>query len=162
MQPLDERTHLCTKFFAMHHRREARWYFDLMGALLFLSLANGFRHRYSPRTHSRRALHEARLRPKAAVIQTRHLRWNDALGLFPPTLRTRQYDQLIHSFVEETFSDAGMEMVIVSLGARAVELLDASDVKYPSACYRYQPWRRNGWEVVRHARELDPGFSCSM
>lgn len=69
-------------------------------------------------------------------------------------------DPLIHVIVEETLGDGGFELVIASSGENAVELLDASDGKYRALVTDIKLGRDKitGWEVARHAREIDPSF----
>jgi DNA-binding response OmpR family regulator len=69
-------------------------------------------------------------------------------------------DQLIQSFVEETLTDGGFEIVIASSGENAVELLDASGGKFRALVTDINLGRDkiDGWDVARHAREVDPNF----
>ena len=69
-------------------------------------------------------------------------------------------DQLIQSVVEESLTDGGFEIVIASSGENAVELLDASEGKYRALVTDINLARGkiNGWDVARHAREIDPNF----
>jgi DNA-binding response OmpR family regulator len=69
-------------------------------------------------------------------------------------------DHLIQSLVEESLTDGGFEIVIASSGENAVELLDASEGKYRALVtdINLEPDKLNGWDVARHAREIDPGF----
>jgi len=69
-------------------------------------------------------------------------------------------DQLIQSFVEETLTDGGFEIVIASSGENAVELLDASERKFRALVTDINLGRDkiDGWDVARHAREIDPDF----
>jgi len=69
-------------------------------------------------------------------------------------------DHLIQSIVEESLSEGGFEIVIASSGENAVELLDASDGKYRALVTDINLGRDkiDGWDVARHAREIDPNF----
>jgi DNA-binding response OmpR family regulator len=69
-------------------------------------------------------------------------------------------DHLIQSIVEETLTEGGFEIVIASSGENAVELLDASDGKYRALVTDINLGRDkiDGWDVARHAREIDPNF----
>lgn len=69
-------------------------------------------------------------------------------------------DQLIQSFVEEALTDGGFETVIASSGENAVELLDASEGKFRALVTDINLGRDkiDGWDVARHAREIDPDF----
>jgi len=50
--------------------------------------------------------------------------------------------------------------VIASSGDNAVELLDASERKYHALVtdINLSPSKFDGWDVARHAREIDPNF----
>jgi CheY-like chemotaxis protein len=69
-------------------------------------------------------------------------------------------DQLVQSVVEESLTDGGFETVIASSGENAIELLDASDGKYRALVTDINLGRGgiDGWDVARHAREIDPNF----
>jgi DNA-binding response OmpR family regulator len=69
-------------------------------------------------------------------------------------------DQLVQSVVEESLTDGGFETVIASSGENAVELLGASDGKYRALVTDINLGRCgiDGWDVARHAREIDPNF----
>lgn len=69
-------------------------------------------------------------------------------------------DHLIQSIVEESLTDGGFEIVIASSGKNALELLDASEGKYRALVTHINlgPGKVDGWDVARHAREIDPVF----
>jgi DNA-binding response OmpR family regulator len=69
-------------------------------------------------------------------------------------------DHLIQSIVEESLTDGGFEIVIASSGQNALELLDASKGKYRALVtdINLGPGKVDGWDVARHAREIDPVF----
>lgn len=69
-------------------------------------------------------------------------------------------DQLIQTVVEEALSGGGFEVVIASSGEDAVELLDAAEGKYRALVTDINLGREriDGWQVARHAREIDPEF----
>jgi DNA-binding response OmpR family regulator len=69
-------------------------------------------------------------------------------------------DQLVQSVVEETLTDGGFEIAIASSGEHAVKLLDASEGKYRALVTDINLGRDkiDGWDVARHAREIDPNF----
>jgi DNA-binding response OmpR family regulator len=77
-----------------------------------------------------------------------------------PVILVVEDDHLIQSIVEETLTDGGFEIVIASSGENAVELLDASQGKYRALVTDINLGRDkiDGWDVARHAREIDPGF----
>lgn len=69
-------------------------------------------------------------------------------------------DQLVQSVVEDCLSDGGYEAVITSTGKDAIELLDAAEGKYRALVtdVNLRPGEIDGWEIARHAREIDPHF----
>lgn len=69
-------------------------------------------------------------------------------------------DHLILSIVDEALTDGGFEVVVASSGQNALELLDASDGKYRALVtdINLGPDKVEGWDVARHAREIDPNF----
>jgi DNA-binding response OmpR family regulator len=69
-------------------------------------------------------------------------------------------DHLIQSIVEESLTDGGFEIVIASSGQNALELLDASEGKYRALVtdINLGSGKVDGWDVARHAREIDPVF----
>jgi DNA-binding response OmpR family regulator len=77
-----------------------------------------------------------------------------------PVILVVEDDQLIQSVVEESLTDGGFEMVIASSGENALELLDASEGKYRALVTDINLGRDkiDGWDVARHAREIDPTF----
>jgi DNA-binding response OmpR family regulator len=77
-----------------------------------------------------------------------------------PVILVVEDDQLVQSVVEAGLTDGGFEIVIASSGENAVELLDASEGKYRALVTDINLGRDNidGWDVARHAREIDPDF----
>jgi DNA-binding response OmpR family regulator len=77
-----------------------------------------------------------------------------------PIILVVEDDHLIQSVVEETLTDGGFEIVIASSGENALELLDASEGKYRALVTDINLGRDkiDGWDVARHAREIDPDF----
>ena len=69
-------------------------------------------------------------------------------------------DRLIQSIVKDALEDGGFEIVIASSGEEAVGLLDSADVKHRALVTDINLGRDklDGWEVARHAREIDPAF----
>jgi DNA-binding response OmpR family regulator len=69
-------------------------------------------------------------------------------------------DHLIQSVVEESLTEGGFEIVIASSGENALELLDASKGEYRALVTDINLGMGgiDGWEVARHAREIDPEF----
>jgi DNA-binding response OmpR family regulator len=77
-----------------------------------------------------------------------------------PIILVVEDDQLLQSFVEEALTDGGFEIVIAASGENAVELLNSADGKYRALVTDVNLGRdrMNGWNVARHAREVDPTF----
>jgi DNA-binding response OmpR family regulator len=77
-----------------------------------------------------------------------------------PTILVVEDDHLIQSVVEETLTEGGFEIEIASSAAQAVELLDKADGKYRGLVTDINLGRdqMDGWEIARHAREIDPEF----
>lgn len=77
-----------------------------------------------------------------------------------PVILVVEDDHLIQGVVEETLADGGFEVVIASSGENAVELLAAADGKYRALVTDVNLGRdkMDGWEIARHAREIDPAF----
>jgi DNA-binding response OmpR family regulator len=75
-----------------------------------------------------------------------------------PVILVVEDDQLIQSVVEASLTDGGFEIVIASSGENA--LLDASEGKYRALVTDINLGRDkiDGWDVARHAREIDPAF----
>ena len=69
-------------------------------------------------------------------------------------------DQDVQSIIEECLSEGGFEPVITSTGEKAIELLNVAEGKYRSLITDINLGRgeMDGWEVARHAREIDPHF----
>jgi CheY-like chemotaxis protein len=69
-------------------------------------------------------------------------------------------DQAVQSLVEEALSDGGFEPAIASSGEEAVTLLKEGKSKYRVLMTDINLGRgkMDGWEVARHAREIDPEF----
>ena len=77
-----------------------------------------------------------------------------------PTILVVEDDHLIQSVVEEALKEGGFEIVIASSGEHAAELLDSAKGKYRALVTDINLGRDklDGWEVARHAREIDPAF----
>jgi CheY-like chemotaxis protein len=69
-------------------------------------------------------------------------------------------DQAIQGFLEEALSDGGFETAIACSGEQAAVLLGENEGKYRALVTDIDLGRGNidGWEVARHAREIDPAF----
>jgi DNA-binding response OmpR family regulator len=77
-----------------------------------------------------------------------------------PVVLVVEDDQSIVSIVEAALTDGGFEPVIVSSGEQAATLLKGSTSKCRALVTDIDLGRgkMDGWEVARHAREIDPAF----
>jgi DNA-binding response OmpR family regulator len=77
-----------------------------------------------------------------------------------PTILVVEDDHLIRSVVEEALKEGGFDIVIVSSGGHAAELLDSAEGRYRALVTDINLGRDtlDGWELARHAREVDPAF----
>jgi DNA-binding NtrC family response regulator len=77
-----------------------------------------------------------------------------------PTILVVEDDHLIQSVVEETLTEGGFKIKIASSAAHAVALLDKAGGKYRALVTDINLGRdqTDGWEIARHAREIDPEF----
>jgi DNA-binding response OmpR family regulator len=77
-----------------------------------------------------------------------------------PIILVVEDDTLIQGVVEEALADGGYRIVIASSGENAVKLIAAADGKYRALVTDINLGRNmvDGWEVARHAREIDPAF----
>jgi len=68
-------------------------------------------------------------------------------------------DQAIQGIVEEALTDGGFESAIAASGEEAVTLLEGSKGKYRALVTDINlQGRMDGWDVAKHAREIDPEF----
>jgi CheY-like chemotaxis protein len=68
-------------------------------------------------------------------------------------------DQSVQSIVEEALTDGGFEQAIAASGEEAVTLLKGYKGKYRALVTDINLiGSMDGWEVARHAREIDPEF----
>jgi CheY-like chemotaxis protein len=69
-------------------------------------------------------------------------------------------DPMIHGIVEAVLTDGGFEPAIAPSGEEAVTLLKESKSKYRALVTDIDLGRgkMDGWEVAKHAREIDPAF----
>ena len=76
-----------------------------------------------------------------------------------PVILVVEDDQLIQSLVEEALSDGGFATAIVASGEEALTLLNGNKDKYRALVTDISlDGKVEGWEVARHAREIDPEF----
>ena len=75
-------------------------------------------------------------------------------------LVVEKHDDLIQFVVEEALKEGGFETIVASSGEQAAELLDSAEGKYRALVTDINLGREklDGWEVARHAREIDPAF----
>jgi DNA-binding response OmpR family regulator len=69
-------------------------------------------------------------------------------------------DPMIHGIVEAALTDGGFEPAIAPSGEEAVTLLKESKSKYRALVTDIDlgQGKMDGWEVAKHAREIDPAF----
>jgi DNA-binding response OmpR family regulator len=69
-------------------------------------------------------------------------------------------DHLIQSIVEEALTEGGFETVLASSAEQAMKLLDSTDGKFRALVtdINLGSDKLSGWEVARHAREINPDF----
>ena len=77
-----------------------------------------------------------------------------------PAILVVEDDHVIQSVVEEALKEGGFETIVASSGEQAAELLDSAEGKYRALVTDINLGREklDGWEVARHAREIDPAF----
>ncbi|WP_291687536.1 response regulator [Bradyrhizobium sp.] len=77
-----------------------------------------------------------------------------------PIILVVEDDHLLQAVVEEALSEGGFQIIIAPSGEKAMELLDTSGEKYRALVTDINLGRDrlNGWEVARHAREINPAF----
>jgi len=77
-----------------------------------------------------------------------------------PVILVVEDDQSIQSIIEEALSDGGFGTAMASSGEEAVGLLDAGEGTYRALVtdINFARDKMDGWEVARHAREIDPEF----
>jgi DNA-binding response OmpR family regulator len=77
-----------------------------------------------------------------------------------PVILVVEDDHLVQGIVAEAMAEAGFEVVVASSGEQATGLLDASEGKFRALVTDINLGRDklSGWDVARHAREIDPDF----
>jgi Response regulators consisting of a CheY-like receiver domain and a winged-helix DNA-binding domain len=76
-----------------------------------------------------------------------------------PVVLIIEDDQSIQSIVEDALSEGGFESAVAASGEEAVTLLKGQKSKYRALVTDINlQGRMDGWEVARHAREIDPQF----
>lgn len=78
----------------------------------------------------------------------------------PPIVLVVEDDQLIQSVVEEALKEGGFEIDLVSSAKQAIDKLGNADGNYRALVTDINLGRgqTDGWEIARHAREIDPEF----
>jgi DNA-binding response OmpR family regulator len=100
------------------------------------------------------------LKPRPRVLSPLHLAAGGHEVDNVPVILVVEDDQLVQSIVEESLTEGGFEISIASTGEKAVALLETSEGKYRALITDINLGQGNldGWDVVRHAREIDPNF----
>jgi DNA-binding response OmpR family regulator len=77
-----------------------------------------------------------------------------------PIILVVEDDQLIQSVVEEALQEGGFEVDLFSSAKQGIEKLDNAGGKYRALVTDINLGRdeTDGWEIARHAREIDPKF----
>jgi CheY-like chemotaxis protein len=77
-----------------------------------------------------------------------------------PVIMVVEDDESVQSIVEEALTDGGFEPAIAASGEEAVTLLKGRLTKYRALVADINLGRdkMDGWEVAKHAREIDPEF----
>jgi CheY-like chemotaxis protein len=76
-----------------------------------------------------------------------------------PVILVVEDEELLQSIVEETLSDGGFEPVFATSGEEAVSLLKSHIGRYRALVTDINlKGKTDGWEVARHAREVEPEF----
>ena len=76
-----------------------------------------------------------------------------------PVVLVVEDEELLQSIVEETLSDGGFEPVFATSGEEAVSLLKSHKDRYRALVTDINlKGKMDGWEVARHAREVEPEF----
>jgi CheY-like chemotaxis protein len=77
-----------------------------------------------------------------------------------PAILVVEDDHFVQSVVEEALTDGGFEIAIASSARQAIELLDGAGGKYRALVTDISLGsdKMDGWEIARHAREIDPEF----
>ena len=96
------------------------------------------------------------------IAATALFRWQQGIWILDtvPVILVVEDDPLVQTVVEEALTDGGFKTVVASSGAKARALLDASEGRYRALVTDINLGREpiDGWEIARHAREIDPAF----
>lgn len=76
-----------------------------------------------------------------------------------PIILVVEDEPLIQGLIEEALSDGGFDMAMVASGEEALTLLNGNKDKYRALVTDISlDGKIEGWEVARHAREIDPEY----
>ena len=76
-----------------------------------------------------------------------------------PIILVVEDEPLIQGLIEEALSDGGFNTAIVASGEEALTLLNGHKDKYRALVTDISlDGKIEGWEVARHAREIDPEY----
>jgi DNA-binding response OmpR family regulator len=77
-----------------------------------------------------------------------------------PIILVVEDDPLVRGVVEETLTDGGFEIAMVSSGENAIDLLEVRKVNYRAVVTDINLGRDkiDGWDIARRAREIDAEF----
>jgi CheY-like chemotaxis protein len=76
-----------------------------------------------------------------------------------PLIMLVEDDEPVQSLVEDALGDGGFETALATSGEEAVTLLKGRMAPYRALVTDINlKGTMNGWEVARHAREIDPDF----
>jgi DNA-binding response OmpR family regulator len=76
-----------------------------------------------------------------------------------PVILVIEDDHGIQSLLEDALTEAGFEPAISASGEEAITLLQGSKGKYRALVTDINLIGRiDGWEIAKHAREIDPAF----
>jgi CheY-like chemotaxis protein len=77
-----------------------------------------------------------------------------------PIILVVEDDELLQTLAEETLGEGGFKVLLASSGEKALELLDTANEKFRALVTDINLGRDklNGWDVARHAREINPAF----
>jgi DNA-binding response OmpR family regulator len=76
-----------------------------------------------------------------------------------PIVLVVEDDKLLQGLVEDTLSEGGFETVIAASGEEALTQLQGHERKYRAIVTDINlDGKIDGWEVARHAREIEPEF----
>ncbi len=76
----------------------------------------------------------------------------------PPVVLVVEDEELIQNILKDALDSGGFGVVLASVGEEAIKLLGAEKSKYRALVTDVNLGRDKltGWEVARHAREIDP------